>query len=252
MPKIKQYSVRTSHAVLNVQESIPSSTSLPAILLIHGNSFCLKVWKHIFNSPLAETHRIIAFDLPGHGSSEDAFEPQKSYNQPAYAEAAVELLQELKVEKVIVVGWSLGGHIAIEMIPRFPELQGIMIMGTPPVASGELDQAFTFGPGGAQASFAARDELTAEDLQNFAHGCADAPYEDWMLECVTRTDGKARKIMFSTFNEHLKKFDQKQIMANTTVPVAVVNGKDEPFINLDYVRRVNYSSLWRDGCIEME
>jgi hypothetical protein len=37
--------------------------------------------------------------------------------------------------------------------------------------------------------------ITEEELQAFAHGCADPPYEDWMEEAVRRTDGRARELM---------------------------------------------------------
>jgi pimeloyl-ACP methyl ester carboxylesterase len=36
------------------------------------------------------------------------------------------------------------------------------------------------------------------------------------------------------------------------VPVAVVNGKDEPFINLKFIREIRFKNLWGARCIEME
>lgn len=254
MPEVKEYTVRTSHADLNVKDSTPNApdADLPTVVLIHGNSFCLKTWEHIFNSPLAETYRIVAYDLPGHGSSSNAFDPERTYNQPAYGDVAVELFKELKIEKVVAVGWSLGGHIAIELIPRFAGLKGILITGTPPVSSGELGKGFMMGDDPASSAYAARDDLTPEEFDDMAHSVCDLPYADWMLECITRTDPAARKLMWGKFDEHLKIFDQRAIMANTTVPVAVVNGTDEIFINIKFVRNVEYSSLWGGKCYEIE
>jgi pimeloyl-ACP methyl ester carboxylesterase len=66
--------------------------------------------------PLAENHRLIAFDLPGHGQSSNAPHPARSYTLPGLADACVELLEKLGVTEAIAFGWSLGGHIGIEMV----------------------------------------------------------------------------------------------------------------------------------------
>jgi pimeloyl-ACP methyl ester carboxylesterase len=154
MPEIKEYQLPTSHGTLAISEV---GSGEPVLLLIHGNSFCKKVWRHILNSPLNKVHRIIAFDLPGHGESSNTINPEQDYTQPGYARAAVELLKKMAVKEVVVFGWSLGGHIGIEMIPLAPAvgltIRGLMIVGTPPVGYGDLDKGFTFGPNGWKASW---------------------------------------------------------------------------------------------------
>jgi pimeloyl-ACP methyl ester carboxylesterase len=103
---------------------------------------------------------------------------------------------------IIAVGWSLGGHVALEMVKRSTRIKGIMITGTPPIdGPNEIDEAFTLGPTGWKDAVPARNKLNDEELAGLAHGCADPPYEDWMLDCVTRTDGRARQLMFEHFAE---------------------------------------------------
>ena len=47
----------------------------------------------------------------------------------------------------MIVGWSLGGHIAIEAAPALPEAAGFVVFGTPPVSSAEqLATAFLPNP----------------------------------------------------------------------------------------------------------
>ena len=96
----------------------------PLLLLIHGNSSCRGVFQHQLHGQLAENYRFIAFDLPGHGQSSDAPDPARTYTRPGLAEAAVELLEKLRITQVVVFGWSLGGHIGIEMMHLFPGLLG--------------------------------------------------------------------------------------------------------------------------------
>jgi pimeloyl-ACP methyl ester carboxylesterase len=45
-----------------------------------------------------------------------------------------------------VFGWSLGGHIGIEMVLRFPGMRGLMITGAPPVGPNNMAQGFTSSP----------------------------------------------------------------------------------------------------------
>jgi pimeloyl-ACP methyl ester carboxylesterase len=68
---------------------------------------------------LAKDHRIIAFDLPGHGRSD------KPDQEAAYGLAIIDdivmLLDHLKVKKVHVVGYSIGGMIAVKFMALHPE-----------------------------------------------------------------------------------------------------------------------------------
>jgi pimeloyl-ACP methyl ester carboxylesterase len=36
------------------------------------------------------------------------------------------------------------------------------------------------------------------------------------------------------------------------VPVAVVNGENEPFVNLEWIKQIKFKNLWGGECIEME
>jgi pimeloyl-ACP methyl ester carboxylesterase len=92
------------------------------------------------------------------------------YTQRSYAHAAIELLKELGVKEVIVLGWSLGGHVGIEMISLAPaaglKIMGLMIVGTPPVGYGDLDKGFTFGPKGWKGSWVCLRLLHALIIRN--------------------------------------------------------------------------------------
>src|SRR5215831_11469918 len=135
-----QRRIVTSHGALAVEERGEGKTP---VLLIHGNSSCRDVFHYQLEAPFAASYRMIAFDLPGHGQSSDAPDPQRSYTRPGLADAAIELLDKLGVAEAIVFGWSLGGHIGIEMIPRFPGMRGLMITGAPPVGRNQMSQGFS-------------------------------------------------------------------------------------------------------------
>ena len=131
----------TTHGILHITSTTPDSPhpSPTTILLLHGNSSSSRIFTPVFNSSLSQIHPLLAFDLPGHGSSSDAPDPHTSYTQPAYAACALSVLQHAGVRDVITLGWSLGGHNGIELLnilTQRPELgikmRGLLIVGTPP------------------------------------------------------------------------------------------------------------------------
>ncbi len=89
----------------------------PALLLIHGIGDSSDTWQPLIE-PLARRHTVIAPDLLGHGCSE---KPRADYSVAAYANAMRDLLAVLDVERVTVVGHSLGGGVAMQFAYQYPE-----------------------------------------------------------------------------------------------------------------------------------
>ena len=186
----------------------------------------------------------IAFDLPGHGQSSKAADPKRSYTRPGLADAAVELLDKLGVAEAIVFGWSLGGHIAIEMIPRFPGMRGVMISGAPPVSHNQMSQGFNTSP---HRGVAGKQELSKADIDAFVEGIFGESAEAFLRRAVTRADARFRKRLFEAARAG-EGVDQRQIVESSPVPLAVVNGGADRVVNLDYFDTVAYANLWEGRC----
>lgn len=238
---MRQFALETSHGRIAVRETEGVG---PAVLLIHGNSSSSGVFRHVMNGALGERYHMIAADLPGHGSSSDAIDPVRSYSMPGYADAMVEVLKARDVDTAIVFGWSLGGHIGLEMISRFPGMMGLMITGTPPVSAEQVFQGFKASP---HMNLAGQQDFTEEDVENYARSTCGEPFEPFLREGVARTDGRARRLMFESFAAG-KGDDQSVVVATAKIPLAVVNGADEPFVNTDFVSEVRYANLWEGEC----
>jgi len=233
--------VRTSHADMAIAET--SGGKLP-LVLIHGNSSCKEVFRHQLKSPIGETHRLIAVDLPGHGRSSDARDPETTYTMPGYADAVVELLHAMKIKQAAVFGWSLGGHVGLEMLPRFPGLTGLMITGAPPVGNTPEAVMAGFLPN-PHAALLGKPELAPEELDILLAASYGGHVDALLTSAARRTDGRARAIMFAgLFSGRLS--DQRALAESTTVPIAVVNGADDPVVNADYVGSLHYKALWDD------
>ncbi|ORB68867.1 alpha/beta fold hydrolase [Mycolicibacterium tusciae] len=96
----------------------------PAILLIHGIGDNSTTWSTV-QSKLAQRFTVIAPDLLGHGKSD---KPRADYSVAAYANGMRDLLSVLDVDRVTVVGHSLGGGVAMQFAYQFPQLVERLIL----------------------------------------------------------------------------------------------------------------------------
>src|SRR3989304_7031405 len=91
-----------------------------AVVMIHGTSLSSLSFRKQFESPLGERYRLIAIDLPGHGMSDNALEPEKTYTLPGNADILVSFVKQLGLQKAVFVGWSLGAYVTLEAADRLP------------------------------------------------------------------------------------------------------------------------------------
>ncbi len=102
----------------------------PTLLLLHGFG-SLFSWRKVAG-PLSERAEVIAFDRPGFGFSErplvtDALNP---YTPPAQLDLTLGLLDALDTEKVVLVGHSAGGAVAVGFALAHPErVSGLVLVG---------------------------------------------------------------------------------------------------------------------------
>jgi len=96
----------------------------PAILLIHGIGDNSTTWD-VIHAKLAQRFTVIAPDLLGHGKSD---KPRADYSVAAYANGMRDLLSVLDIERVTIVGHSLGGGVAMQFAYQFPQLVERLIL----------------------------------------------------------------------------------------------------------------------------
>ena len=89
----------------------------PVVVLVHGIAGSSSTWVPVMDR-LADSYRVIAPDLLGHGESA---KPRGDYSLGAYACGIRDLLAVLDVDRATFVGHSLGGGIAMQLAYQFPE-----------------------------------------------------------------------------------------------------------------------------------
>lgn len=239
-PTISQR-LSTSHGELAVDDTGEAGTPL---LLIHGNSSCRGVFSRQTGSELAGKHRLITFDLPGHGQSGDALDPARTYSLTGLADCAAELLERVGVREAVILGWSLGGHIAIEMLSRFRGMRGLIVTGTPPIRRGRFKEGFVASP---SAGLPGRRHLAEAEVDEFARMMFGEPAQPFLRRAIHRADGRFREELFASSLAG-RGVDQRLAVEESPIPIAVINGEDDPLIRLDYVESVLYGNLWDGRC----
>lgn len=87
------------------------------------------MWLHQARG-LRHRARAIAPDLPAHGAAEAPEDPA-AYSEAAFARYALALLDSLRVERVFVVGHSMGGAIALKIAIEHPRrVAGLLLANT--------------------------------------------------------------------------------------------------------------------------
>ena len=87
------------------------------VLLIHGMAGSSGTRRAI-TPLLSRNYRVITPDLPGHGASA---KPRGDYSLGAFAAWLRDLLDELQIDKVTVIGQSLGGGVAMQFTYQHPD-----------------------------------------------------------------------------------------------------------------------------------
>ncbi len=85
----------------------------PSVVLVHGTGAATHSWRE-FAPLLAEHHRVIAMDLPGHGFTGPLSRADTTL--PGVARAVSTLLAKLKVRPQLVIGHSAGAAILARMV----------------------------------------------------------------------------------------------------------------------------------------
>jgi 2-succinyl-6-hydroxy-2,4-cyclohexadiene-1-carboxylate synthase len=103
----------------------------PSLLLLHGFTGSKATWKPFI--PLwSQRYQTIAVDIIGHGES-DSPEQISHYTMEAFADALELLLRNLGVRKTYVLGYSMGGRIALYLTVKKPDLiRGVLLESASP------------------------------------------------------------------------------------------------------------------------
>ena len=88
------------------------------VILIHGHALDLRVWDDVVPGLVSAGLRVIRYDVRGHGRSHA---PDSGYTWDAYLADLKALVSHLGLQEAVVVGFSMGGGIALSFAQHYPE-----------------------------------------------------------------------------------------------------------------------------------
>jgi len=224
--------------------------SRKTIFFIHGNSTSSATWKKQFSTALFTAYRLVAIDLPAHGSSEASPEPERDYNLAGLASILTEVIQELEMGPYILCGSSLGTNILAEMIPFGIDPSGMLFAG--PRLMGEGIGMDKIAIPGTDISALLKDEPPIEAIINYGKLiCLSNGPED--LEIFKTDFNKVQAPFRSLFMNSIfigNLGDEIKQVNSISCPLAWVFGADEKVVDPNYLDNVDLPK-WKDQVLKI-
>ncbi|HEY9673509.1 MAG TPA: 2-succinyl-6-hydroxy-2,4-cyclohexadiene-1-carboxylate synthase [Waterburya sp.] len=112
----------------------------PLILFLHGFMGDSHEFDDVI-SLLCDQFCSLTIDLPGHGKTR-ILAGEECYTMPATAQALIHLLDQLKVETCALVGYSMGGRLALYLSLHFPQrFSKVVLESTSPGLKTQRDRS---------------------------------------------------------------------------------------------------------------
>lgn len=195
-----------------------------AVLFLHGWLMSKRVWH--FQLPLAATLRLITLDLRGHGRSDDT-----GFSYAACLNDIETLLDYLAIEKVVIVGWSMGSQIAIKACGQLQErISGLLLAGGTPRFCNAPDYSAGLPLNEARGmAIRLKRDYHGTCGQFFSSMFSETEKSSLNLqEIAARTVATlpSLRIALAALQE-LTNSDLRQLLAKITIPAQLLHGADD-------------------------
>lgn len=199
------------------------------ILFVHGFPLEASAWRCQMDY-FSKQYTVIAIDLPGFGLSPPLTKTSASLSKQ-YSEIISGILKQLKINEVIYIGSSLGGHIGIQFAADHPEqLTQLILMNTSPKFANSSD--WNDGLSQKRLQRIIRDieikplRVTAEDSTEAAtqENCEIPKAINatrWPFTKMAMLAGKDSLLMFYT---KIANEDLRPLLTKITVPTLIMTG----------------------------
>lgn len=116
-------------------DDIEAAGDRPVVVLLHGFACNRTMWHHQARFLQGRAH-VIAVDLPGHGQTRMPADPA-SHTEDGIADLVCAELEERGIRRAVMVGFSMGGGVALNMASRHPLSVGGLLLAD--VGGGSAD-----------------------------------------------------------------------------------------------------------------
>lgn len=118
----KNILLTVNNLTVSYNDEGPDDTTI--IIFIHGFPFNKSMWAMQVDL-LKNDYRVIAYDVRGHGQSDDGNE---DFSIDTFVNDLIDLMDALKIDKAVLCGLSMGGYIALNAVEKYPECFEALIL----------------------------------------------------------------------------------------------------------------------------
>jgi non-heme chloroperoxidase len=228
---MKVHTVKGAAGVnLHVRE-YGKSTGIP-ILLIHGWSQSHLCWSKQYESTLKDDARIVALDLRGHGMSDAPAQMDQYTDGDKWADDIAAVIDELGLDRPILVGWSYGGYIISDYVRRKGQgkIAGINFVDAAVVLGPKAFGAL-LGPGFLDnAPGACQDDLPTNlaAIRRFLRACIVKPISQDDFEEILAFNMVVKPSVRGAMTQ--RELDFAPLLEGITVPVLVTHGRSDTVV----------------------
>ena len=192
----------------------------PAVVFVHCWTCDRHFWDHAA-ARLARDHRVVTLDLAGHGDSGRA---RKAWTMEAFGEDVKAVVESLGLERVILVGHSMGGPVILEAALRLPG----QVVGLIPVDT-LLNVEDRASPDQVAAFLAPLRADYKPSAEGFIRKFMFVPGTDpALIERIVRQAGAAPAEAAVAWLEATWRHDDAAAFEKVTVPIRAINADKFP------------------------
>lgn len=199
------------------------------VVLLHGYLESMYVWDD-FAPLLTPSVRVITVDIPGHGISEVKGEV---HTMEMVADVLHQMLKSLEIERVTMVGHSMGGYVALAFCARYPEqLDGLVLLSSTPNPDTEAKREnrrreIALVRAGKKDALARVAPETGFAVQNRARLKS---YIKDLVECVHVTEDEG---IVALLGGMIARVDQNEMLRTSPVKQLFILGKHDAYIPVE-------------------
>jgi pimeloyl-ACP methyl ester carboxylesterase len=190
-------------------------TSSPALVFLHCWSCDRSFWRNQV-APLSRDHQVVTIDLGGHGESGQA---RKDWTLESLGQDAVAVIEALDLDRVIVVGHSMGAPVALEVAQQLPDrVQGVVVVDSLQNVEQEQNQSQW-----NQLLAAYRQDFPGtcgQMVGSMFHQTADPALVDEVTQSMCDAPPSVAVALLKTFPA----YDMADELSQIKVPVRALNG----------------------------
>ncbi len=220
---------------LHYQKSMCDSDKL--LLCLHGNSTDSNYFETFIHT--FEGWNVVAPDYIGHGKS-PRLEPSE-YNYELFIQCLVELLNNFSYKKLVIIGHSMGGNLAIELM-KMVKVDGLLLLSAAPISYTSSLAAYLKLPDLALTNNEEENLVLIEEfLRNFDSTKSTMSY---LKKTFSTTDPAFRDRLLQEFGA-LKFSDHLEIVKqNKSIPVGCIIGLADTVVNNEYLVLLNSEGVF--------